>query len=847
MARLRKDRQRNKLFVTHDSCSDLQTYYSQFLGLIITFLILILYKVQTKFPAFFARISQKIAEPLRKYILDPLKQLRIQEPQLLEKVHLIQTLFEEDMLQSFSTVYKLIQQNASRTQMSNKAVNITTDQNPMSYETPLEDIYSDYNSMLESIALDPNDSVLAMVKNSLLVDFNKDLAAFYTTLFQAAGDESCQMKYVSLFNKLLIAQQSRLPRKRKLFCVEILVKYLESLDFNIGKPINEWTDEVLSKYDQNKTFVVMQNYLASNGTVEMFIQYVCDETDYKVLIAVFNVMNGLLVGGNEDVQNILNAELNSSKAMFINRLNSLISELFEKICYSAKFHNKIAKQQLDNRIRSGKQQDIIWNKLFKDDELYDLSFENKKLQTYYQLLNNIYRYLQLSSEGQFAEFQDYYGSFKSGEDEVNLIATTAHWLKCYFEYNFVDDNRLVDTVFNFLVEIVQGPHTNNQRLVFEFKIIEISKSYIYEVGLNEKIYEEKYTNLFGIKNDRSIKKIIKLFYSMLESNQSRVYIESMRSNLDRQFFKSRLESELRQYLENKRISTVDVLDFEDILRKHRIHEFDEDIQNAFDYFFLSKKLGIDLGPDVSDKAPCDDFNFLDFYELYSTHVEIKTNGQLQTVYFVIHPICKFLNARMKETLVQSIEQKEKSQRISALFGRLTEIFQRLGHECRMQNNKALHFIASINLKLIFIILTILLNVVILGWMSGDVQRNVLRPNQFSQNYAQIAFYVLQYSVLALCLVRLAVYVLLNFKISFEVFWRNEIVRYAALIDKTTLSKRESMMLEKVNDIKLRNADIKEIIRIYLARDDVEGISETYLDLYFAIKGLKHFLLHSDFM
>ncbi len=114
-------------------------------------------------------------------------------------------------------------------------------------------------------------------------------------------------------------------------------------------------------------------------------------------------------------------------------------------------------------------------------------------------------------------------------------------------------------------------------MIFSFKIVEICKSYIYELGLNEKIYETPYTNKFSMKYNKSIKKIIKLFYSMLESNLNKSFINSMKNNMDESFFKEKLKKELIEYLKQNKISIEANINFEEIFQHKNIYIFNEEI------------------------------------------------------------------------------------------------------------------------------------------------------------------------------------------------------------------------------------------------------------------------------
>ena len=81
---------------------------------------------------------------------------------------------------------------------------------------------------------------------------------------------------------------------------------------------------------------------------------------------------------------------------------------------------------------------------------------------------------------------------------------------------------------------------------------------------------------------------------MLVSNFNESYIESMKNNMDDSFFKEKLKKELIEYFDENKIPVKPNTDFEEIFQRMEVYIFDEDIQDTFDYFFLSKKLGIEL-------------------------------------------------------------------------------------------------------------------------------------------------------------------------------------------------------------------------------------------------------------
>ena len=74
----------------------------------------------------------------------------------------------------------------------------------------------------------------------------------------------------------------------------------------------------------------------------------------------------------------------------------------------------------------------------------------------------------------------------------------------------------------------------------------------------------------------------------------------MKNNMDQFFFKEKLKRELLDYFERINLVYKGQNDFEEQFKSLKIHFFDEEIRDTFDYFFLSRKLGIELEPDENE-------------------------------------------------------------------------------------------------------------------------------------------------------------------------------------------------------------------------------------------------------
>ena len=809
---------------------------------------LVLVKVMKKYTKFFEQLNHKIYEPLQKHVISILQEGQQLNSGIIDKINIIESFFKPKRRNKQANMRKLIKKNVSEFLLTKSTTkrSIFIDKSKMTLPHDLL-VVEDIDDIIETLYYSDTDENTKSFWRLLNSHFDKDFRLIFNRVFRSRSNETLKIENFVVFNKILLNHPNKLTRENKRFCFEIMIKYLETLNDDLDIPLADWTDDVFSKYDQHKYFIVMQNYLTSIGCVKTIVSYIKHEEDYKVLIDVFTLANGLLLGGNADVQNALFAEIsNSLEETFLERLENLINGLFTEISAFSKFSNKIAKRQLDDKLDINQDEEFLLKYVFSKNVIFESRFEEKQQKVYYTLLKYVFRFMQLASEGQFVKFQDYFSS-ATNNNTVNLIGTTGIWLKEIFEFGFIDDFGLVDIIFDFLIEIIQGPHIENQKMILEFKIIDICKSFIYDVGLNEKIYEEHYLRLFENKNNRSIKKIIKLFYGMLESNTNKIYIDSMKNNLDKAFFEKKLFGELTAFLTSNGIETTPTIAFEELFKKKRIYEFNEEIQNAFDYFFLSKKLDIRFDTEENSEESKSGFNFLDFYERFSTHIEIKIDGELQTVYFVIHPICKFLNKPMKDKILNDLEQKEKPERIFSLFEQINEIFLRLRHQAHLSGNSLLYLLANLPIRALFITLVLLLNLVIVFFMDSEVKENSLQPFHFSTSIAQQIFVILKTATLAVCALRLFLDALLNFRITFDSYWRKKTAAYATLLDKTSLGKQEKRVVERVNDPSLSPELAKKIIQIYLSRDDSRPANNLYISFFYYVKGVKHFILQSRFM
>ena len=831
---------KQKIFLSNDYNGTFANFEKEYISWNLLIFIILLIKIHRKYSQFEALIKVKILKPLRKHILHCINDIFFEEKDLIEQKEILSYLIENDLQIDEVRMKEKIVMIVHK--LLFKGINVKEIFNESPIPEEFQDI-GDYKEFFMILSQGKNINCKNFFINYFKTKPESDFLVFYKKIFHSKNFEKNHKNFFQALNKYLINNITKINEKEKIFCFNLMKKYLESLNPKQEIPISEWSEETIKTFDQNREFLVKQNYIGSKGTIEAILYYIQNENNLKILIEIFDLGNALLLGGNNDIQNLFYYKIKEKKSNeFLVKINDLIHKLFNEIITSYKINNKIEKKKIEQCLNFMNRNDYIENEIFNEEKLYEKNFEIERIKIYFILLKSIFRFLQLLTEGQYKNFQKYLTNQNCYEKNVNIILTTSVYLKEFLEFNFIDDHELKNHILDFLIEIIQGPHILNQKMMFEFKIVDTCKSYIYELGLNEKIFEDIYIEKFSNKYNKSIKKIIKLFYSMLESNLNESFIISMKNNMDKSFFGEKLKKELKEFLKNKNIPITEKMNFEEIFRKKKIYLFDEEIQDSFDYFFLSKKLNIKL-----TENDIDSFNYLEFYELYSGHIEIKINMELKTIYFIIHPLCKYLNPTMQKNILTLIERKDKNERMNFLFDYITTIFLNLENEAKISESSIMSFFKKLKIREAFVIMAVVLNLYIVFFMGSQTKFNVITPNFFDFKYGNFILQILINILLYICIIRLILFTILNFKIVFFGYWRRKLTEYSTMIDKNTLKKQEKRILKKYNDTALSSKEIMDIIKLFITFKHKHKVNNLYLKFYFYFHGTYNFLIKSKFM
>ncbi len=109
-------------------------------------------------------------------------------------------------------------------------------------------------------------------------------------------------------------------------------------------------------------------------------------------------------------------------------------------------------------------------------------------------------------------------------------------------------------------------------------------------------------------------------------------------------------------------------------------------------------------------------------------------NDLKTIYFIIHPMCKYLNPEMKIQILNQVERKDKNERMNFLFDQITTYFLEMENEAKLSTSKIVTFLKSLKIRECFVLIVVVLNMFILFFMKSEIKNNKLTPKKFDFEY-----------------------------------------------------------------------------------------------------------------
>lgn len=465
--------------------------------------------------------------------------------------------------------------------------------------------------------------------------------------------------------------------------LNIFRRYIEGANSKIDRPAAEW--DVADWADCKTILEKRQNTLIDLNIIDLVCKMLRHNTSDLLKTEITLLSISLLLGGNKKAQTIFHKKLSADQEnLVLVKLKSTIDSSFDYIKKKMtddsdrEFKKKLDARQIDR----GQNLDGS-----SSDELY---------QYHLDITTKTYRFLQLLCEGHNIVLQNFLRKQSSNKmaiitNNINFISDTVFKFGSLIKVIDTSISDLVEQILDFLIEAIQGPCLNNQKQLFKSKMTDFIKDL-----LNDKFVDVTTLKSFeDIEEDMEnwnqvIKKGVKLIISMFEGNDGREFVRFLAINMEFIVLVNKLAEELYRFFKknyNMEIAAVRNSSLDSLNSRLVTLIFDDDMADAFDLYFCIVIL--------DDMTCCYQSKIkelkgelelaFNFFKEHSAHIEIIFKGNIQKLYFIIQPACRYLSDKVKDDLMDSVKRDTPNDKLTDLMTSAPPLFDMMDHLSMLAN------------------------------------------------------------------------------------------------------------------------------------------------------------------
>jgi len=455
-----------------------------------------------------------------------------------------------------------------------------------------------------------------------------------------------------------IEQGLRLLRR----CVEIAVKR--------AGPAADWSYEDWK--DQAAEVAERQQLLSDLGTVELLTDLYRRKTHLGIKVQAVLLGITLLLGGNQAVQQRLLKSVQQDKGnLVIGEFKLELLKLFEQVKALHLHRLKQAGGDYEEEEDCFEEQSLLRD--------YQVDFEHHSFE---RRLMDLLRLLQLLCEGHFRPMQNHLrvqtiqGELHS--QSFNFVQGISELLSKFLKFLSADSLPIGLQLLDTLVEMVQGPCRENQRLLAQPKSIENCRDIL--LALRDPsdcalrgFGEDSHAGISALKF-----KAVSLLLSLLEGELDPEITRHIAESLDFETCKARMAEVFKEFLREMGMEGG-LGALEGRLKKD---SFNGDVQEGFNLFCLLSKLADDFPParpHLTHFSSPDHRTAFQFFSSHTARIEVVAEGLLQRVYFPVQPLCHYVSEESKDALMLAANRTSPATKVTDLLQMATDLVAEMDH------------------------------------------------------------------------------------------------------------------------------------------------------------------------
>jgi hypothetical protein len=536
-------------------------------------------------------------------------------------------------------------------------------------------------------------------------------------------------------------QSSQLDHKCTAMSLRVLRRIIEMENRTTFKPAAEWG--IAAWHHCRSKVLLRQNFLAELDVVQLLCDLMVMRDYEDISREVVLCAIAMLLGGNRQVQGrFYKSLMEDSDNKFMTTIRDQVTRYFEE------------SQQLFNEIMDGA-------------KFSQANF--KQVHKVTQFATGLLRFLQLLCQGHNAEMQIVMKTQRKDADVRTklfaLIDIIGEMLGSYITFMHKDNISLGIQIIETLIEYVQGPCRDNQRVLIQLGIFDRVNDLQTCLRNSEELemrgFKQDYT---GRLNASSIEEIGKLstasatfLVALLDGNADADILHRISTPLNFSQIKERMFQVFAHFIEHDLGLHVAAVTFEQIRDRLTKDSFKGNIEEGFNLYILMHKITDHYPPARSyikkSSFIAEEFFAFKFFKRYTGRIEVVVEGVLQRTYFPIQPICLHISKASKKNTMLTIDRSDPYNKIFDLLAKVPDLLSEMKHNARLEHRKFRVTAEKVSrLRDMAMILVLLINYLLIFYYHNQERDNAQVDVPSAVNTAVFALGVAQLAFSSLVLV-----------------------------------------------------------------------------------------------
>lgn len=400
-----------------------------------------------------------------------------------------------------------------------------------------------------------------------------------------------------------------------------------------------------------------QNYLFTCRLDKLLCNLISTTDDPEIMFLCFEAANGLIHNASAEKQNAFIDTINSVDSyQFLNGPLTIIRDYLHKL---EKEMQGVNSENLLKQMFSLKGDTAPNNK--------------REVGIYIESAVAFYHFLSSLCRGHNPKAQQFLTSQAPPNRTVNILLESCDHLKTGSRLANKQALPLLVALLGLLADSAWGPAADNQRLLLEYKILDLVRDVLAEIDSQDALG-------MAVKgftaDDPAANELLKKCYfyclyllaSLVESKDDKVLLEEIGRIVEFDELMLHLEYYFDDYcleFNKSNHSISEGTDASSFVNEFRLPIYNTKMQSAFTMFYLMKTIKAETNiysTDIREITGKRKFIF-NFFDFNTVSIEVNFNSHIQKIFFVKYPACYYFSQLSKNKFINTVKRESPNQKV----------------------------------------------------------------------------------------------------------------------------------------------------------------------------------------